>query len=163
MRKYELHCWRLACGHRSYAVCMSDLPLSPHDVRAAAAAHEELGPEYSDAVVASFLEKVDEEITARVDARLADMRQPEPPADPDSRRTLLRGIAIGIAISGISVLMVGGNADERLHRLPWVLLAFAVICAVSANWAGWQLRSRQAAGRQRPRATASPGNDRRTI
>ena len=30
------------------------------EIRAAAAAHEELGPEYSDAVVASFLERVEE-------------------------------------------------------------------------------------------------------
>lgn len=68
---------------------MSDSPLSPQEIRAAAAAHDELGPEYSDAVVASFLEKVDQEITARVDARLAGMRQPEPPPDLDNHRTLL--------------------------------------------------------------------------
>jgi hypothetical protein len=36
-------------GHRSYAVRMSDSPLSPQEIRAAAAAHAELGPEYSDA------------------------------------------------------------------------------------------------------------------
>lgn len=36
---------------------MSDSPLSRQEIRAAAAAHDELGPEYSDAVVASFLGK----------------------------------------------------------------------------------------------------------
>src|SRR5438132_9019730 len=50
------------------------------EIRAAAAAHEELGPEYSDAVVASFLERVEEEIDARVDAgwprRAARRRRP---------------------------------------------------------------------------------------
>jgi hypothetical protein len=45
--------------------------LSPEDIRAAAGAHHERGPEYSDAVVASFLAKVDQEIAARVDERLA--------------------------------------------------------------------------------------------
>ena len=50
------------------------------EIRAAAAAHEELGPEYSDAVVASFLERVEEEIDARVDARMAEARRPEAPA-----------------------------------------------------------------------------------
>ena len=55
---------------------MSESPLSGQEIRAAAAAHDELGPEYSDAVVASFLAKVDKEIDARVDARLAGGRQP---------------------------------------------------------------------------------------
>jgi hypothetical protein len=50
------------------------------EIRAAAAAHDELGPEYSDAVVASFLERVEEEIDARVDARMAEARRPEVPA-----------------------------------------------------------------------------------
>ena len=49
---------------------MSTSPLSPQEIRAAAETHKELGPEYSDAVVESFLERVDREIAARVDARL---------------------------------------------------------------------------------------------
>jgi len=136
---------------------MSDSPLSPQDIRAAAAAHDELGPEYSDAVVTSFLERVDEEITARVHARLAGMRQPEPPAEPDDRRTLLKGVVVGLVASGIAVLVVGGNADERLSRLLWVLLVLAVICTVGAARAGQQTRNRRAVGR----TIAAPGNDRR--
>jgi hypothetical protein len=81
---------------------MSDSPLSPREIRAAAAAHDELGPEYSDAVLASFLERVDREIDARVDARLARGRQPELPAERDDRRTLLKGIVVGIGVSGIA-------------------------------------------------------------
>ena len=45
---------------------MSASPLDPQEIRAAAEAHKELGPEYSDAVIESFLERVDREITARV-------------------------------------------------------------------------------------------------
>ena len=56
---------------------MSDSPLSLQEIRAAAAAYAELGPECSDAVVASFLARVDQEI-APGPARLADMGQPEP-------------------------------------------------------------------------------------
>ena len=146
-------------GHRRYAVGMTDSPLSAQEIRAAAAAHDELGPEYSDAVVASFLQRVDEEISARADARLAGMRRPEPPAEPGDRRTLLKGVAVGIGISGIAVFVVGGNADERLHRVLWVLFVLAVVCTVGAGWAGRQLRSRRAAGRTIP----IPGNDRRMI
>jgi len=43
-------------GHRSYAVRMRDLPLSPQEIRTAAAAYAELAPGYS-AVVASSLER----------------------------------------------------------------------------------------------------------
>ncbi len=132
--------------------------MSPQDIRAAAAAHDELGPEYSDAVVASFLERVDDEINARTRARLAGMRQPEPPAEPDDRRTLLKGVVVGLAVSGVAVFVVGGNADERLRRLLGVLLVLAVICTVGAGWAGRQLQSRRAARR----TTAINGNDRHT-
>jgi hypothetical protein len=106
--------------------------LGAEDIRAAAAAHGELGPEYSDAVVASFLEKVEEEISARVDAHLAAAGQPEAPADQGSPRTLLKGIAIGIGIGAFAATAVGGNSGERLHRLMLVLLIAAVICAVAA-------------------------------
>ena len=37
---------------------MSTSPLDPQEIRAAAEAHKELSPEYSDAVIESFLERV---------------------------------------------------------------------------------------------------------
>jgi len=97
--------------------------------------------------VASFLEKVDKEIDARVDARLADRHQPAPPAEPDDRRTLLKGVAIGIGASGIAFFIVGGNSDERLHRGLWVLLLLVVICTAGAGWVGRRLENRRAAPR----------------
>lgn len=138
---------------------MSDSPLSPQDIRAAAEVHRELGPEYSDAVVASFLDKVDREIAARVDARLAAAR-PAEPTELDNRHALLKGIVIGIAASGVSIFLVGGNDQERLHRLVIALLVLAVACAVGAGWAKSQGGSRRAAARQRARATAASGGDR---
>jgi len=124
---------------------MSESPLSPQEIRAAAAAHDELGPEYSDAVVASFLEKVDQEIDARVNARLADGRQPAPPAERDDLRTLLKGVTVGIGVSGIAFFAVGGNAGERLHRIVWVLILLVAICTTAASWAGRRLENRRAA------------------
>jgi hypothetical protein len=107
------------------------------EIRAAAAAHEELGPEYSDAVVASFLNRVEEEIAARVEVRMADApgRAAAPvasmmPADENSRRMMLRGIAIGIVIGAVGVSVIGGNASEHARRLALVLLAGLVIYAV---------------------------------
>ena len=101
------------------------------EIRAAAAAHDELGPEYSDAVVASFLERVEEEIDARVDARMTEARRPEAPAGQDSRRVLWRGIAIGIVVGLFITVAVGGNPDERLHRRVLVLAAVALTIALT--------------------------------
>ncbi len=133
---------------------LSASALSAEDIRAAAAAHEELGAEYSDAAVASFLEKVEQEIGARVEARLAASRVPETAEDPDSRRTLLKGVAIGIGIGVVIALAVGGNSDERLHRLVIVMLILAMICAVGASRSWAALRRRAApsarAGRTGP-------------
>ena len=142
----------LTCS-RSYAFRMSDSPFSRAEIRAAAAADHELGPEYSDAVVASFLEKVNKEIDARVEVRLAamrpaTMRRQDPPADADSRRTLLKGIAVGIGVSGITAAAVGGNADERLQRLLLVLLVLAVLFAAVLGGAAWLGRRPGAAERR---------------
>lgn len=123
---------------------MSDSPLSRQEIYAAAAAHDELGPEYSDAVVASFLEKVDKEIDARVDARLAGTGQSAPPAERDDPRTLLKGVVVGIGASGFAFLVVGGNTHERLHRVFWVLLVLVVVCTAAAGWARRRRGTRRA-------------------
>jgi hypothetical protein len=112
---------------------MSTSPLSPQEIRATAAAHQELGPEYSDAVIESFLERVDREITARVDARLQPVprEQPVQPAQSNSRRTLLAGVAIGIFVTGVPSMAVAAGAggvipgDERsvllIVGILWVI------------------------------------------
>jgi hypothetical protein len=69
---------------------MSTSPVSPEDIRAAAETHQELGPEYSDAVVASFLEKVDREVAARVEARLSGMAAAEPAKRGKRGRALMK-------------------------------------------------------------------------
>ena len=56
---------------------MSTSSFTPDELRAAAEVNQELGPDYRDAVLESFLDKVGREIDARVDARLNG-----PPAPP---------------------------------------------------------------------------------
>ena len=161
---------------------MTDSPLSPQEIRAAAEVHRELGPEYSDAVVASFLEKVDREVAARVEARLAGM-PPTEPAKTDSRRTLLTGIAIGAAAGGIPLLLLlvmqatnvsqvavrqvsttaGGNVTHVVSHsskspvLPLLVLIVLTICAVAAVRAG---RSNGPADCCRPVGRATLGTTR---
>ena len=118
---------------------MSTSPLSPQEIRAAAEAHKELGPEYSDAVIESFLERVDREITARADARLGPVprEQPVQPAQWVSRRTLLTGVAIGIFITGVPSVMVaasGGGvlAKDETDVLLIVGILWVVAVAIAA-------------------------------
>ena len=104
---------------------MNTSPVSPDDIRAAAAAHHELGPEYSDAVVTAFLDRVDRAVAARVEARLATMRQAS--ERRANRRTLLTGLAVGacsgalaagLAVAGLN----SGSADPVQGQVPNVHL-----------------------------------------
>jgi hypothetical protein len=133
----------------SYSPDMSASSLSPEDIRAAAEVHQELGPEYSDAVMASFLEKVDKEIAARVEARLATTR-PAEPVKLDGRRMLLTGIALGAAIAGVPLILIAWhaagqgtppsrNTAQVVHAashpafgLLILVLVTAAVCAVAA-------------------------------
>jgi hypothetical protein len=93
---------------------MSDSPVDPHDIRAAAETYQELGPDYHDAVVASFLAKVDRELEARVQARLqapaARSAQPavpavQPPGRRHPARRRLRDVVA--AAAGAAAVLVG--------------------------------------------------------
>jgi hypothetical protein len=85
---------------------MSTSPVSPEDIRAAAEVHEELGPEYSDAVVAAFVDKVDREVAARVEARLAGTAWTRP-GTREGLGPLLKGMAIGVCAGALTVAGIG--------------------------------------------------------
>ena len=115
---------------------MSTSPLSPQEIRAAAEAHQELGPEYSDAVIESFLERVDREITARVDARLGPVshEQPVQPAQSNSRRMLLIGVAIGIFVTGVPSMLVAASGGSVLGKdETQVLFIIAILWAIAVG------------------------------
>ena len=136
---------------------MTTSPLSPQEIRAAAAAHQELGPEYGDAVIASFLERVDGEIAARVEARLGPVsrEQAVQPAQSNSRRTLLTGVAIGIFVTGVPSMMVAATAggviakdQSQVLLIIAVLWAIAVAVAASASRVRLELRRKEHGARQ---------------
>jgi hypothetical protein len=93
---------------------MSTSPVSPEDIRAAAEVHHELGPEYSDAVVAAFLDKVEKEVAARVAARLAESSRGKV-TRWGRRRTLVAGVAMG-ACAG--ALITGASMAHIDHSAP---------------------------------------------
>ena len=116
---------------------MTDSPLSAGELRAAAETHKELGPEYRDAVLESFVERVGREIDARVDARLAQAAvqpvAPQPAPAPPARQPkqfsplamALGSIALGIPITAIVVS--AGNHPTGIWGLLVVWIAIAVI------------------------------------
>jgi hypothetical protein len=131
--------------------------LDPQEIRAAAETHKELGPEYSDAVIESFLERVDREITARVDAHLGPMprEQPAQPAQSNSRRTLLTGVAIGIVVTGVPSLAVAASAggvipgdETQVLLVIAILWAIAVAVGAFASRVPLELRRKDYGARQ---------------
>jgi len=125
---------------------MSTSNLSSQEIRAAAETHRELGPEYHDAVVESFLAKVEKEIDARVDARLA-ASTPTLPRQLDAatlakRRLALKYMAVGSVAAAIPftfvILWAHGNAGRAVFGdwtktsivVMWVLIvAVYGVCA----------------------------------
>jgi acetyl-CoA carboxylase alpha subunit len=99
--------------------------LSPEEIRAAAEIHRELGPEYQDAVVASFVDRVGREIDARVESRLAAVQQAGQPARQQNRLALpITSIALGVPLSGIAL---GLSSANQLAGLALIWVAIAVI------------------------------------
>ena len=130
--------------------------LNPGEIRAAAEVHRELGPEYSDAVVEAFLERVDKrvaervdrEIAARIDARLTPAQRtepaPAPAAPPSHRATLLTGVAIGMLIAGLPSVLVAASAGGHLAKDEVaVLFAIGVVVALIASITAWRATARQ--------------------
>jgi hypothetical protein len=122
---------------------VTDSPLSAGELRAAAETHKELGAEYQDAVLESFVERVGREIDARVDARLAQAAvrpvapQPAPPPPAKQPKQFsplamaLGSIALGIPITAIVV--AAGAHPVGFAGLLVVWIAIAVINVAYAS------------------------------
>jgi hypothetical protein len=118
---------------------MSESSLSAQDIRAAAEVHGELGPDYSDAVVESFLAKIDKQIDARVDARLASQPRRRKPVDPARQRTLrfaLAGAAAGSVVVGLPLTLIAANAlsvsTGHAGRLLWIWVVLVAVYGLAA-------------------------------
>ncbi|MBD3139127.1 hypothetical protein [Microbispora bryophytorum] len=101
------------------------------DLRAVMAARRDLGPEYEDALVDSFLDKLDVEIAARIRNEVAAQLRHQPPGPVVKQRdgavgVAMGSLALGIPLTGIAV----GNAN-----LPGLLLSWGGIIAVNFAYA----------------------------
>jgi hypothetical protein len=107
----------------------SSSSFSPNEIRAAAETHRELGPDYRDAVVDSFLDKVGREIDARVDARVAAARPQQPeraPRRPFSEVAMV-GLTMGLGIPLSGIAVAAGTHPAGLWGLLVVWIAIAAI------------------------------------
>ncbi len=108
---------------------MTGTSLNPDDIRAAAEAHRDLGPDYQSAVVDSFIEKVTREIDARVDARLESKSQLNQPAVRQSRERGPFALAIISLVAAIPLtgIALATTHDNGSFALIVIWLGIAVI------------------------------------
>ncbi len=124
---------------------MSESPVSAQDIRAAAEVHGELGPDYSDAVVESFLSKIDKQIEARVDERLASVSRRRRPVDPARLRTwrvALTGAAAGSVVVGFPLTLIAASALSRTGGGGGRLGVIWVVLVVIFGLLAYRLRRR---------------------
>jgi hypothetical protein len=118
--------------------------ISPDDFRAAAATHNELGPEYQNAVIDSFLDKVGREIDARVDARMGNVPRPgygpvprHPVQPPEKAPSQGLPIALPIAsmVAGIPLTAIAASAGSHPVGLVGVLVIWLALVAINVAYA----------------------------
>jgi len=125
---------------------MAESPLSAEDIRATAEVHRELGPEYSDAVVESFLAKIDHHIEARVEQQLASKTSPRrrqiAPARLAKYRTVFAGFVAGSVVVGIPLTVFAWVAREDAGRSAKELAWFWVVALAAYGLTAYRLRRR---------------------
>ncbi len=123
---------------------MGDSRLTPDEIRAAAEVHDELGPDYHDAVVQSFLDKLDGEVSARIDAQLGARPARKAAADPallERRRAQLGAMVAGSVLAAVA----SGAAVEWSVHYPGsspvkaLAVVWAVLAVLYLGYA-WRLR-----------------------
>lgn len=123
---------------------MSSSSFSRDEIRAAAEIHQDLGPDYQDAVIDSFLDKVGKEIDARVDARLGQGRRGWTAPAPAPRHPQSLALAIVSMVLGIPLTAIAVSAGSHPAGLDGLIVIWLAIVAINVAYA---LRFRQPPGR----------------
>jgi hypothetical protein len=125
---------------------MGETPLSAEDIRAAAEVHGELGPDYSDAVVESFLARIDQHIEARVEQQLASKATPRrrqiDPARLSKQRTVFSGAITGSVVAGAPLTFCAWWLLRDAGANPAPLLVIWVAILAVYGLAAYRLRRR---------------------
>lgn len=110
--------------------------MSGDDVRAAAQTYAELGPEYQDAVVESFLDRVTREIDSRVDARIAQQpsSHPFPPRRHGGHGGSAMGLAIVSMVLGIPISAIAVAAGKHPAGVVGLIVVWAAIAIINVAY-----------------------------
>jgi hypothetical protein len=120
--------------------------ISPDDFRAAAETHNELGPEYQNAVIESFLDKVGREIDARVDARMGQGPRPgfipaprHPIQAPQQHEHHSHGaswvVPVASIVLGIPLTAIAAAAGTHPAGVMGVLVVWLALVAINVAYA----------------------------
>jgi len=125
---------------------MGESPLSGADIRAAAEVHRELGPDYDDAVVQSFLARIDEHIEARVEQRLAKetrvRRRQIDPVRLGKYRAAFAGVVGGSVVVGVPLTILAWAVLRDQGRGAGYLPVMWVVLLAIYGLAAYRLRRR---------------------
>jgi hypothetical protein len=114
---------------------VSSSSFSRDEIRAAAETHRELGPDYQEAVIESFLDKVGKEIDARVDARLGSDRMDwRPQPAPKQHHGSAMALAIVSMVLGIPLTAIVLAAGSHPAGLAGLLIVWAAIVAINVAY-----------------------------
>jgi hypothetical protein len=123
--------------HSGHNVIVPDNPPQPttspttrEDLRAIIATRRDLGPDYEDALVDSFLDKLDVEIAARVRSEVAAQTAG---ASKDNHRGKDASVPVALGSLGIGIPLTAIAADNAGG--PGLLLAWAGIVCVNVAYA----------------------------
>jgi hypothetical protein len=106
---------------------------SADEVRAAAETHRELPPEYQSAVIDSFLSKVDREIDARVDARMAGYGPGRPRMDRPRSPAFF---VLASLVAGIPLSAIAAAAGQHPAGFWGLLVVWISIVAIDIVYIG---------------------------
>ncbi|MFI6732951.1 hypothetical protein ACIBI9_08460 [Nonomuraea sp. NPDC050451] len=97
------------------------------ELKAAVSARRDLGPEFEDAVVESFLDKMGQEVDRRVDERIAQRESKGPVRDraPDGQRLALA--IVSLSLGTISTLLLVLLGDDKAGYLVPIWLGIIII------------------------------------
>lgn len=103
-------------------VYVPDTPFPRDDLRATMEARRDLGPDYEDALVDSFLEKLDHELTARVRAEVANQHLPQQQGAPEKAKPDNSHIPVALGSLGLAIpltAIASSNAGNVGLFLAW--------------------------------------------
>jgi|SRR5580658_4407989 hypothetical protein len=109
-----------------------------HDIAAAAAAHQELGPDYDAAIAEGLVDRIGAEIDKRVAAGSRSLV-----SQSGRLPAMWAGIGIGAGVTGLLAIRFDANATPNFAE--WIILVWGLFAVA---WLGMTLVRKSRSGRE---------------